>query len=87
MRLSRELYGAITQTGVLYKSSDGGKNWTKILYINEKTGCADIQVDPKEPNRIYASMWQFRRTPWSFSSGGEGSGLLKVKITEDMETY
>jgi photosystem II stability/assembly factor-like uncharacterized protein len=61
----------------LFKTSDGGKNWTKILYVNEKTGCADIQVDPKEPNRIYASMWQFRRTPWSFSSGGEGSGLYK----------
>ena len=61
----------------LYKTTDGGKNWTKTLYINEKTGCADVQVDPKEPYRIYASMWQFRRTPWSFSSGGEGSGLYK----------
>ena len=59
----------------LYKTTDGGKSWTKILYINEKTGCADIQIDPASPNRIYASMWQFRRTPWSFSSGGEGSGL------------
>ncbi len=61
----------------LYKTTDGGKNWVKILYGNEKTGCADIEVDPKEPNRIYASMWQFRRTPWSFTSGGEGSGLYK----------
>ena len=61
----------------LYKTTDGGKTWLKILYVNEKTGCADIEVDPKEPNRIYASMWQFRRTPWSFTSGGEGSGLYK----------
>ncbi|MDR3665872.1 MAG: hypothetical protein P4L35_03405 [Ignavibacteriaceae bacterium] len=61
----------------LYKTTDGGKSWIKILYVNDKTGCADIQVDPKEPGRIYASMWQFRRTPWSFSSGGEGSGLFK----------
>jgi photosystem II stability/assembly factor-like uncharacterized protein len=61
----------------LYKTTDGGKTWLKILYVNEKTGCADIEVDPKEPNRLYASTWQFRRTPWSFSSGGEGSGLYK----------
>jgi photosystem II stability/assembly factor-like uncharacterized protein len=61
----------------LYKTTDGGKTWTKILSVNEKTGCADIEVDPKEPNRIYASTWQFRRTPWSFTSGGEGSGLYK----------
>ena len=61
----------------LYKTTDGGRTWLKILYVNEKTGCSDIEVDPKEPNRIYASMWQFRRTPWSFTSGGEGSGLYK----------
>jgi photosystem II stability/assembly factor-like uncharacterized protein len=61
----------------LYKTTDGGKTWNKILYIDEKTGCADILVDPKNPNVIYASMWQFRRKPWSFSSGGPGSGLYK----------
>lgn len=61
----------------LYKTTDGGATWEKILYIDEKTGCADIVMDPKNPKVIYAAMWQFRRKPWAFSSGGEGSGLYK----------
>lgn len=61
----------------LYKTNDGGTTWEKILYIDEKTGCADIVMDPKNPNVLYASMWEFRRKPWAFSSGGEGSGLYK----------
>jgi photosystem II stability/assembly factor-like uncharacterized protein len=61
----------------LYKTTDAGKTWKKILFVDEKTGCADILVDPKNPNVIYASMWEFRRRPWSFSSGGAGSGLYK----------
>ena len=61
----------------LYKSTDGGKTWAKILYTNEKTGCADILLDPRNPDVLLASMWQFRRTPYSFSSGGPGSALYK----------
>ncbi|HUM46738.1 MAG TPA: hypothetical protein PLD84_07420, partial [Chitinophagales bacterium] len=61
----------------LYKSTDCGKSWQKILYTNEKTGCADVAIDPSNPNTIYASMWQFRRSPWSFASGGSGSALYK----------
>jgi photosystem II stability/assembly factor-like uncharacterized protein len=61
----------------LYKTTDGGKTWKKIYYVDEKTGCADVIIDPKNPETIYASMWTFRRTPWSFSSGGPGSGLFK----------
>lgn len=63
----------------LYKSTDAGKTWNKILYINEKTGCADIAVDPDSTNIIYATTWQFRRQPYSFSSGGPGSGIYKSK--------
>lgn len=61
----------------LYKTTDGGKTWKKILYVSEKTGCADVVIDPFDPETIYASMWQFRRTPYSFSSGGKESGLFK----------
>ncbi len=61
----------------LYKSTDAGKTWNKILYINEKTGCADIAVDPENTNIIYATTWQFRRLPYSFNSGGPGSGMYK----------
>jgi photosystem II stability/assembly factor-like uncharacterized protein len=61
----------------LYRSADGGKTFEKILYVNERTGCADIAVDPNNPETIYASTWEFRRTPYSFNSGGMGSGMYK----------
>ena len=61
----------------LYKSTDAGKTFNKILYIDEKTGCADIAVDPENPDIIYATTWQFRRQPYSFNSGGPGSGIYK----------
>jgi photosystem II stability/assembly factor-like uncharacterized protein len=61
----------------LYKTTDGGKTWNKILYIDEKTGVAEVLVNPKEPNIIYATTWEFRRTPYSFSSGGKGSAVYK----------
>lgn len=61
----------------VYKSADGGATWTKLLYINPKTGCADLAMDPSNPNTLYASMWEFRRTAWSFESGGANSALYK----------
>ena len=61
----------------LYKSTDAGKTFEKIFYINEKTGVADIAVDASNPNIIYASAWEFRRLPYSFNSGGKNSGIFK----------
>ncbi|MCF6223796.1 MAG: hypothetical protein L3J34_08715 [Flavobacteriaceae bacterium] len=61
----------------VYKSSDAGKTWDKILYLNPKTGAADLAMDPNNPNILYASMWEFRRTAWSFESGGKNSALYK----------
>ncbi len=63
----------------VYKTTDGGKTWEKILYINEATGCASLDMDPQDPNILYAGMWQFRRWPWFFKSGGPGSGLYRSK--------
>ena len=61
----------------IYKTTDGGKTWTKSLFIDASTGAADVIMDPKNPEILYASMWQFRRTGWSFNSGGPNSGLYK----------
>lgn len=59
----------------VYKTTDGGKTWSKILYNNTRTGIGDMVMDPNNPNKIIAGMWEFRRWPWTFKSGGEGSGL------------
>lgn len=61
----------------LYKSTDAGKTWNKILFVNGETGCADIAIHPTKSNIILASFWQFRRKPYAFSSGGSGSGFYK----------
>ncbi|HET6266292.1 MAG TPA: glycosyl hydrolase [Acidobacteriota bacterium] len=63
----------------IYKTTDGGKTWAKVLYVNADTGAADIAIDPQDPNFVYASMWQFRRLPYFFTSGGTGSGLYKSR--------
>ncbi|MCR9246107.1 MAG: hypothetical protein NXI31_13835 [bacterium] len=59
----------------LYCTTDGGKTWQKRLYINERTGCCDVVIDPRNPNKMFAAMWEHRRWPHSFKSGGEGSGI------------
>jgi photosystem II stability/assembly factor-like uncharacterized protein len=61
----------------LYKTIDGGKTWNKILYVDQRTGCSDLTLDPKDPNIVYATFWEFRRQPWAFSSGGLNSALYK----------
>lgn len=61
----------------VYRSTNGGESWEKLFYINEKTGCAELVMDPSNPNILFASMWEFRRQPYSFNSGGNGSGLYK----------
>lgn len=61
----------------LYKTTDGGKTWNKILYVDKTTGCSDLLLDPKNPNIVYASFWEFRRSPWNFNSGGVNSALYK----------
>lgn len=70
------LWSSSTDRG-LYKSTDGGKTFEKILYSGPDAGCADVAVDPEHPDTVYASTWEFRRKPYSFSSGGTGSGMWK----------
>ncbi len=60
----------------IYKTVDGGKNWKKVLYQNPKTGAADLIMDPSNPNKLIAAMWEHKRDPWFFNSGGNGSGLF-----------
>jgi photosystem II stability/assembly factor-like uncharacterized protein len=59
----------------VYKTTDGGKNWEKGLYVNEKSGVGDMVMDPNNPNKLIAAMWEHRRWPWFFNSGGPSSGL------------
>ncbi len=70
------LWGDSEDRGV-YKTADGGKSWTKLLYVSPSTGCADMAMDPENPSLIYASMWDFRRQAYTFRSGGPGSGIYK----------
>ena len=70
------LWGDSDERGV-YKTTDGGKSWTKTLFVNASTGCADMAMDPEDRSVIYASMWDFRREAHTFRSGGPGSGLYR----------
>lgn len=72
-------WGEHPERGV-YKTTDGGKTWKNVLFVNNKTGAADLVVDPNNPNKLVAAMWEHRRKPWTFHSGGAGSGLY---ITHD----
>ena len=62
----------------VYKTTDGGQTWKKILYVDDETGAIDLAMDPSNPQVLYAAMWQMSRTHWTFSSGGPGSGIYKT---------
>ncbi len=70
------IYKPTPDRGV-YKSTDGGKSWRKTLFANENAGAVDLIMDPNNPRILYASTWNVRRTPYSLSSGGDGSALWK----------
>ena len=78
------IYKPTTERG-LYKSTDGVKSWNKILYANDQAGVVDLIIDPTNPRILYASTWRVQRTPYSLSSGGEGSALWKS--TDEGKTW
>lgn len=67
-------WGEHPERGV-FKTTDGGQTWNKILFVNNKTGVADMVMDPSNPNKLIVAMWEHKRDPWFFKSGGKGSGL------------
>src|SRR5229473_1084692 len=69
-------YGPNEERGI-FRTTDGGATWQKVLYKDTKTGAIDVVFDPSNPNTLFASLWEAYRTPWSLSSGGPGSGLYK----------
>jgi len=78
------LFGPNEERGV-FKTTDGGKNWKKVLYVNNQAGCSDLVMEPGNPAVLYAGTWRVIRTPYSLESGGEGSGLWKS--TDGGETW
>jgi len=85
------LWGPNRQRGV-YKTTDGGKTWTNVLFVDKNTGCIDLRIDPENNEILYAAMYQRRRRGWGFIGGGPGSGLYKTidggktwtKLTKDL---
>ncbi|NQX92844.1 MAG: hypothetical protein HRT74_12100, partial [Flavobacteriales bacterium] len=71
------IWGENKERGV-FKTSDGGKTWDHSLAIDAGTGCSEMVMDPQNPDKLFAAMWEFGRKPWTFNSGGEGSGLYRT---------
>src|SRR5207342_2795604 len=78
-------YGAESDERGVFKSSDGGKTWQRKLFRNAKTGAVDLAIDRKNPNVMYAALWEAYRVEYQMSSGGPGSGLFKS--TDGGETW
>ncbi len=78
------IYKPTKERGI-YKSTDGGQSWKQVLFVNDQAGAVDLTFDPNNPRILYASTWRAQRTPYSLSSGGEGSALWKS--TDSGETW
>ncbi|HJQ20301.1 MAG TPA: glycosyl hydrolase [Gemmatimonadaceae bacterium] len=70
-------FGPNSERGV-FRTTDGGRTWKKILFLNDSTGAMDLTIDPTNPRILFASMWKFQRTPWGMNAGGGRSGLWKT---------
>lgn len=72
------LWGENPERGV-FKTTDGGKNWSQVLKVDAKTGAVDMVMDPSDPNTLYAALYARRRTPWSYTAGGTTGGLFRTR--------
>jgi photosystem II stability/assembly factor-like uncharacterized protein len=72
-----EAWGPSRERGV-YRSRDGGRSWQRVLHVDDRTGAADLALDPGNPRVLFAAMWQAYRAPWSLESGGPASGLYRT---------
>jgi len=70
------LYSPNEERGV-YKTTDGGANWQRTLFVNNQTGCVDLAMHPTDPSTLYAAMWQRSREAWKFEESGPASGIFK----------
>jgi photosystem II stability/assembly factor-like uncharacterized protein len=68
---------APTRDRGVYRSHDGGRTWSQVLFVSSTTGAHDLSIDPKDPRVLYAALWDYQRLPWNIRSGGPGSGLWK----------
>ena len=73
-----DVFGPNEERGI-YKTTDGGANWERILFVSDETGFNDIEMHPTNPRILYASAWQVRRTPWTIHSGSEDGGIWRSK--------
>ena len=70
------VFGPSNQRG-LYRSTDGGDTWERVLFVSDRAGAVDVSIDPHNPRVLYASTWEVSRSPWSLDSGGPGSALYR----------
>jgi photosystem II stability/assembly factor-like uncharacterized protein len=79
-------FGPSEERGV-YRTTDGGRTWKRVLFKDRDTGASDVCFDPRNPHVLFAGLWQVRREPWAFTSGGPGSGLYTSRDGGDTWTH
>ena len=77
--VSWPVYTTRPSTCGVFRTRDGGRSWQRVLFRDPETGASDVALDPTNPRILFAGLWQARRTPWSLTSGGDGSGGTQLR--------